>query len=286
MAQLIDFERVNIGPRTLCATVRIGDDAPLMTSDDIEGTARVYHLMPEIVDHVCIGDAGRTFKQAMGNTEIAHLLEHVTIEILARTNLDSRVSCGRTVATDDERTFDVILDCTDDVLVSGALSSAAWILEWAYNGGKGPEPDVDAIADGLAQLVKGLGDAKPEEPETEPAPETDEPAVEPDVLFDETEAEFDSTPSEDVEEPEAEIVPDADFEVLPEEDELPVEEAADEIADDAAGEAEAAIAIEDVADDVVEADPEQLAADGDAGDPDGPPPMTLGDDIPMPRQIR
>ncbi|MDO5108157.1 MAG: hypothetical protein Q4D39_07765, partial [Coriobacteriaceae bacterium] len=43
------------------------------------------------------------------------------------------------------------------VLVAGALSSAAWIVEWAYTGGGDPEPDIDAIANGLVALVDGIG---------------------------------------------------------------------------------------------------------------------------------
>ena len=68
MAELIDIRRVLIGPENMTAEVRIADDAPLMTSEDIEGTARVYRLLPHIVEHVCLGDAGETFRDAMGDT--------------------------------------------------------------------------------------------------------------------------------------------------------------------------------------------------------------------------
>ncbi len=68
----------------MIAHVRIDDDGPLMTSEDLEGTARVYRLLPHIVEHACLGDAGETFRDAMGDTELAHLLEHVTVELLAQ----------------------------------------------------------------------------------------------------------------------------------------------------------------------------------------------------------
>ena len=157
MAQLIDITRVVVGPEYLTATVRIANDAPLMTSEDLEGTTRVYNLLPTIIDHACAGDAGSTFKDCMGDTELAHLLEHVTVELLARSNLTDETIAGRTwreVAYD--RTYSIQFPCVDDVLVVGALSSAVWMLSWAFTGGAGAVPDVDATVRGLVQLVRSL----------------------------------------------------------------------------------------------------------------------------------
>lgn len=157
MAQLIDIIRVVVDTEYLTATVRVSEDAPLMTSEDLEGTTRVYNLLPTIINHACAGDEGETFKDCMGDTELAHLLEHVTVELLARTNLSDTVVAGRTwreLAYD--RTYSIQLDCVDDVLVAGALSSAVWIVSWAFSGGAGPVPDVDATVAGLVQLVQSL----------------------------------------------------------------------------------------------------------------------------------
>lgn len=159
MAELIDIRRVQIDPENMIAHVRIAEGAPLMTSEDLEGTARVYRLLPHIVEHACLGDAGETFREAMGNTEMAHLLEHVTVELLAQTDLAGDMPAGRTWVDEvDERTYQIELACPDDVLVAAALSCGVWILDWAYSGGGDPEPDVDAIVAGLVQLVEGVGD--------------------------------------------------------------------------------------------------------------------------------
>lgn len=154
MSQLLDIQKVAVGPRSLTATVQVGQDAPLMTSEDVEGTARVYWLMPSIAEQVCLGDEGSSFQEVMGNTELPHLLEHVTVELLARTGMAGDVACGRTRRVDDERTFEVELACPDDVLVAAALSSAVWILDWAY-GGADPDaaPNVDAIVEGIVALT-------------------------------------------------------------------------------------------------------------------------------------
>jgi cyclopropane fatty-acyl-phospholipid synthase-like methyltransferase len=74
---------------------------------------------------------------------------------MARTNLGDDISYGRTKAVEGvARTYHVQLVCPDDVLCVGALSSAAWILQWAFSGGGFPEPDTDAIVQGLVGMVK------------------------------------------------------------------------------------------------------------------------------------
>lgn len=157
MAQLFNIKKVVVGPRNLDAEVELAPNAPIMTSEDAEGTARVVELIPELVDHVCLGDSSEHFGEVVESTELAHLLEHVAVELLARTDVAGDVSTGQTIEL-GERTWRVTLGCVDDVLVAGALSSAAWILQWAYSGGGEPEPDVDAIAKGLVDLVASLDD--------------------------------------------------------------------------------------------------------------------------------
>ena len=127
-----------------------------MTSDDIEATQRVYDLMPQIADHACISEAGDVFRDALPNTECAHLLEHVCVELMSRLDLED-VSAGNTAAVPgEERTWTVKLSCPDDVLVAGVVSSAVWIMEWAFTGGQGAKPDLESIVEGLHALVKSL----------------------------------------------------------------------------------------------------------------------------------
>ena len=203
MAQLIDFKKVTIGPRALVAEVELSPDAPLMTSDDPEATDRVLDLLPDLGIHVCLGDAAPTFGEVAKDTELAHLLEHVTVELLAQTDIAGDVSCGQTSQIGD-RTYAVTIGCPDDVLVAGALSSAAWILQWAFSGGGEPKPDVNAIVGGLVSLVESVTES---EPEVEPEPEP-EMAVEPEP---EAEAEKDLEP-----EPEPADAPAAELESEPE----------------------------------------------------------------------
>lgn len=161
MGRVIDIQKVSVGPRYLVARVRVADDAPLTTDQDLVGTTLIYNLMPQIIDHACMGAGAQTFKDAMPATELPHVLEHVAVELIARTGIaKDRVIAGRTMPAEDgdERTFDVRLACPDDVLVAAAVSSAAFILDWAYTGGGSPEPGVDAIVGGLISLVDSLGE--------------------------------------------------------------------------------------------------------------------------------
>ena len=176
MAQLFDIRKVTIGPRNLEAIVEVAPSAPLRTSDDAEGTELVRDLLPELADHVCLGDAAPRFGEVIEDTELAHLLEHVTVELLARTDVAGDIASGQTAEL-DERTYRITLACPDDVLVAAALSSAAWILQWAYSGGGDPRPDIEAIVGGLVALVEGLEEGFDE---GEDAPEDDfEDAAEP-----------------------------------------------------------------------------------------------------------
>lgn len=179
MAQLFDIKKVVVGPKNLEATVELAANAPLMTSEDLEGTTRVWQVMPELRDHVCLGDESGVFGDVMGNTELAHLLEHVTVELLARTDIAGDIACGQTTEV-GEHTYKITLKCVDDVLVVGALSSAAWLMQWAFSGGGDPRPDADAIAKGLVALVGSLPpvEKKPEVAVREPEPEDGEIAPE------------------------------------------------------------------------------------------------------------
>ena len=191
MPQIIDIKKVTVGPTKLVARVQVSQDAPLMTSADIVATALIYNTMPEIADHICIGDAGEHFRDAMGNTELPHLLEHMTVELIVRTNLGNKISTGRTVCVDtEERVFDITFDCPDDVLVIGALSSANWILDWAFNGGGEPSPDMSAIVGGLVRLVEEVSPSPIEEiDEVEELIEADEAEVEELEILEESEDE-------------------------------------------------------------------------------------------------
>ena len=156
MASLFDIKKVTIGEDKLTAHVAVNPGSPTMTSEDIEATARVYYLAPGIAKHLCLGDAGNEFQDCMGDTEMAHLLEHLSVEIMNQTGLAGKIACGRTRAGEEERTWDVELSCPDDALTIGALSSATFMMDWAFLTPEQPAPDFDGTVAALKQLVLSL----------------------------------------------------------------------------------------------------------------------------------
>ena len=58
MAGLFNILKVTVNEDKICAHVLVNPGMPLMTSEDIEATARVYYLVPAIAKHLCLGDSG------------------------------------------------------------------------------------------------------------------------------------------------------------------------------------------------------------------------------------
>lgn len=174
MAQLISIKKVVVGPKNLTATVEFSAKAPRLTSENAEATERVLELLPGLSEHLCLGDADARFGLVAKDTEVAHLLEHVTVELLALTNLAGDVASGKTSLVDSRRgLYEIILACPDDVLVAASLSSAVWLLNWAYGNQEDADPDINAIVSGLVALIQSLDGEKTDEPADSAEPETD-----------------------------------------------------------------------------------------------------------------
>ena len=185
MAQLISIKKVVVGPKNLTATVEFSAKAPRLTSENAEATERVLELLPGLSNHLCLGDADARFGLVANDTEVAHLLEHVTVELLALTNLAGDVSSGKTSLVDSRRgLYEIILACPDDVLVAASLSSAVWLLNWAYGNQDEADPDINAIVSGLVALIQDLDGEKTDEltdsaePEVDAAPQAESVDVE------------------------------------------------------------------------------------------------------------
>ena len=164
MAQLISIKKVVVGPKNLTATVEFSAKAPRLTSENAEATERVLELLPGLSEHLCLGDADARFGLVANDTEVAHLLEHVTVELLALTNLAGDVASGKTSLVDSRRgLYEIILACPDDVLVAASLSSAVWLLNWAYGNQEDADPDINAIVSGLVALIQSLDGEKTDE---------------------------------------------------------------------------------------------------------------------------
>ena len=154
MSELFNIEKIMVGAEKLTARIAVNEGLPTMTSEDIEATARVYYLAPEI----------------------AHLLEHLSVEIMRETGLAGDISCGRTRrVSGEDRTFEVELSCPDDTLTIGALSSATFMMDWAFLHGNAPAPDFPGTVAALRNLVLTVRGEQPDASEAKD--ESEVPAV-------------------------------------------------------------------------------------------------------------
>ncbi len=155
--QPISITKVEIDSQYFTAHIRIGEETPLFTCDDLEATTRIYDIMPHIIEHACVGDASDTFKDVMGNTELAHLLEHVCVELLSQTDIAGDVPAGKTfISPNVNRGYVLQFTCSDDALVAAAFASAVWIMNWAFSGAAGSTPNCDAIVQAIVAMVGEL----------------------------------------------------------------------------------------------------------------------------------
>lgn len=178
MAELFQIMKVTVGADKLRARVMVNPGMPCRTSEDIEATARVYYLAPGIATHLCLGDTGSQFQDCMSDTEVAHLLEHLTVEVMRQTGLAGEVACGRTRAVpEDGRLFDIELSCPDDALTVGSLSSAAFMMDWAFLHPESPAPDFPGTVAALRQLMLNLRGEAPQDADDDNKVESQESAA-------------------------------------------------------------------------------------------------------------
>ena len=111
-------------------------------------------LLPGLVEHDCRNDVGAPFITELGDTELAHLFEHVAIELRLLAGAHRRLS-GETTwnfKRDGQRRFRVRMETRGDGRAwVEAFKGAEAVLQWLTAGSPhdaeaaGGEPNVDAI---------------------------------------------------------------------------------------------------------------------------------------------
>ena len=87
------------------------------------------------------------------------------VAVLDETGLAGDISSGRTRSVaEDPRLFEIELSCPDDALTIGALSSASFMMEWAFLHPDVTAPDFAGTVEALRQLVLSLrGESEPDD---------------------------------------------------------------------------------------------------------------------------
>lgn len=152
---LITIEAIEVAPERLEALVHVLDDA-LMRTSSVDGlSARAVALLPGLKRHTCENDAGLHFGAEIADTEMVHLIEHVTVELMALSGSPRslRAETRWDFAADGRGRFRISIAYDDDLVALGALKEAVRVVEWLIDGGRGEEtPDPEAIAARFAAL--------------------------------------------------------------------------------------------------------------------------------------
>ena len=147
------IREVRVAPDAVEATVAVEPGEPLRTSDVPDAVPRILRLLPGLRGHYCDNDAGRSFPDELADTELAHLLEHASLEVMAMAGSPAGLagSTSWDFARDGRGVFRVRLAYDDDLVAVGALKVAAAALAWCVDP-EGAAPDVE----GEARRLRGL----------------------------------------------------------------------------------------------------------------------------------
>lgn len=137
-------ESVEVGPETIEAILRYQPGEPLRTSEVPGSTDAVLAILPGLKGHRCRNATGRAFRDELADTELAHLVEHATLEIMAMAGSPEtlRGATSWDFAIDGPGVFRVAVAYDDDLVGLGALRCAIALA--CALAGDGEAPDVQA----------------------------------------------------------------------------------------------------------------------------------------------
>jgi hypothetical protein len=141
----VRVEHVTVGERSLEAVVRFEPGEPLRTSAVPGLPERALMLLPGLSRHRCDNDTGAVFPAELRDTELAHLLEHATIELAALAG-SPRTLRGETswdAARDGRGVFHVTVAFDVDLVALGALKVAAALVQALMDDTQAPDIDAD-----------------------------------------------------------------------------------------------------------------------------------------------
>jgi len=143
----VHVESVSVGPAAIEALLRFGPGEP-MRSSEVPGLAdALLRALPGLKGHRCDNGVGLTFLEEARDTELAHLVEHATLEVMALAGSPDTLR-GETrwdFAADGRGVFRVRVEYDDEVVAIGALKVAAALVEALARGDVGPDAFAEAL---------------------------------------------------------------------------------------------------------------------------------------------
>ena len=119
-------ERIAVKPDRISLRVRCASSARFVTR---EVAKQVGEHFPNIVHHACLNDFGPTFGDALENTSVPHLMEHLIIELQAADRFSGQPLMGTTEWVNKrEGLARVEVSYKDDIVALRAVSEAQAFL--------------------------------------------------------------------------------------------------------------------------------------------------------------
>jgi cyanophycin synthetase len=147
------FSGVRVGPERVSAVVVFEPSEPWRTSEAPWVPPRMMAALPGLRGHRCDSGGAHTFAQELDDTELAHVLEHAALELMAMAGSPDTLR-GETswdFKRDGQGTFHVSLEYDDDLVCIAALTAAAEAIEDLVAGG---EFEADEAVDALREVRK------------------------------------------------------------------------------------------------------------------------------------
>lgn len=122
---------------------------------------RILGLLPNLARHVCVnGRSGGCFGDEIVGTELAHLLEHVIIELQGKASPQARELGGHTswleeLSVTAPRGYALMrttVSFANDFVALGAMNCALEIIDWSLDPDSREAPDVDGMIALLAAM--------------------------------------------------------------------------------------------------------------------------------------
>jgi hypothetical protein len=126
------------------AHVRV--DGPMRTSAYRGLSERTLAWLPSLASHECDNPQCRSLPTELADTEVAHLTEHVALDLIRRAGLRGplRGDTAWDFEQDGAGVFRIRLDAADDAVALGALKAAVDAVNTLAEGGEPPDAEQEA----------------------------------------------------------------------------------------------------------------------------------------------
>ena len=142
----MELRDIDASAGALTARVVFGPREPLRTCEVAGLATAALAALPGLRGHRCDNAAGLTFADELADTELAHLVEHAALELMAMAGA-SPLLRGETswdFAVDGRGVFRVRIACEDETLARAALESACALVGALVRAESAPDMEAQA----------------------------------------------------------------------------------------------------------------------------------------------